>query len=231
MLRGIFALLLIVTLLLPCGCASALKPSLAYQPGAMVETLSATASLSISKGEQGMAGNGYLLYQRPDRMRMVILSPFGTTMMEAIVSGRRITIISNSKGEAFSGSLEELPLTGQGETWRHARWVMETDPPGTLVGDGSLERVNSMGDREQVAFENGLVVSKSLANGDMVRYRDYLLVNGVPLATEIIMNSHDGGRFRIKVTEPEVNAELAADAFIPHLDGLTVYPLSALQEP
>jgi len=133
MLRGIFALLLIVTLLLPCGCASALKPSLAYQPGAMVETLSATASLSISKGEQGMAGNGYLLYQRPDRMRMVILSPFGTTMMEAIVSGRRITIISNSKGEAFSGSLEELPLTGQGETWRHARWVMETDLPALLL--------------------------------------------------------------------------------------------------
>lgn len=196
-----------------------------------METLSATASFSISKGEQGMGSNGYLLYQRPDRMRMVILSPFGTTLMEAIVTGNRITIISNTKGEAFSGNLEELPRTGQGETWRHARWVMDTDPPGSFVGDGSLERANSMGDREQVTFENGLVVSKSLANGDMVRYRDYLLVNGVPLATEIIMNSHDGGRFRIKVTEPEVNAELAADAFIPHLEGLTVYPLSALQEP
>ena len=220
----------IVTLLLPCGCAGTLKPSLVYQPGAIVETLSATASLSISKGEQGMAGNGYLLYQRPDRMRMVILSPFGTTMMEAIVTGSRITIISNSKGEAFSGTLEELPLTGQGETWRNARWVMDTDPPGSFVGDGSLERVNSMGARELVAFENGLVVSKSLANGDMVRYRDYQLVNGVPLATEIIMDSRDGGRFRIKVTEPEVNAELAADAFTAHLDGLTVYPLSALQE-
>jgi outer membrane lipoprotein-sorting protein len=223
--------LCLVTLLLPCGCASAPKPSLTYLPGAVVDTLSATASLSISKGEQGMAGNGYLLYQRPDRMRMVILSPFGTTMMEAIVSGKRITIISNSKGEAFSGNLEELPRKGQGEIWRNARWVMDTDPPGSFVGDGSLERVNSMGDREQVTFENGLVVSKSLANGDMVRYRDYLLVNGVPLATEIIMNSHDGGRFRIRVTEPEVNAELAADAFIAHLDGLKLYPLSALQEP
>jgi hypothetical protein len=162
---------------------------------------------------------------------MVILSPFGTTMMEAVVAGKRITIISNTKGEAFSGNLEELPRNGQGETWRNARWVMDTDPPGSFAGDGSLERVNSLGDREQVAFENGLVVSKTLANGDMVRYRDYLLVNGVPLATEIIMNSHDGGRFRIKVTEPEVNAELAPDAFIPHLDGLTLYPLSALQEP
>lgn len=222
---------LLVILLLTSGCASALKPSLTYQPGAVVETLSATASLSISKGDQGMGSNGYLLYQRPDRMRMVILSPFGTTMMEAIVTGSRITIIENSKGVAFSGNLEELPHKGQGETWRHARWVMDTDPPGSFVGDGSLERVNSMGDREQVVFENGLVVSKTLANGDMVRYRDYVLVNGVPLATEIIMDSHDGGRFRIKVTEPEVNGELAADAFIPHLDSFTLYPLSALQEP
>lgn len=226
-----FAALCIVTLLLSCGCAIVPKPTLTYQPGVMVETLSATASLSISKGDQGMGSNGYLLYQRPDRMRLVILSPFGTTLMEAIVTGSRITIISNTKGEAYSGTLEELPRTGQGETWRHARWVMDTDPPGNFTGDGSLERVNSMGDRERVTFENGLVVSKTLANGDMVRYLDYMLVNGVPLATEIVMNSHDDGRFRIKVTDPEVNAELAADAFIPHLDGLAVYPLSALQEP
>jgi outer membrane lipoprotein-sorting protein len=223
--------LCLITLILPCGCASVMKPPLTYQPGAVVQTLSASASLSITKGDQGMGSNGYLLYQRPDRMRMVILSPFGTTLMEAIMSGNRITIIDSSKGVAFIGTLEELPLQGQGETWRHARWVMDTDPPGSFIGSGSQERVNSMGVREQVTFENGLVVSKSVANGDMVRYRDYELVNGVPLATEIIMDSHDGGRFRIKVTEPEVNAELAADAFIAHLDGLTVYPLSALQEP
>jgi len=223
--------LCLATLFLQCGCASMTKTPLEYRPGAVVETLSATASLSISKGDQGMGSNGYLLYQRPDRMRMVILSPFGTTLMEAIVTGNRITVISNSKGVAFSGTMEELPRTGEGETWRHARWVMDTDPPGSFVGDGSLERVNSMGDSERVIFENGLVVSKTLANGDMVRYRDYLLVNGVPLATEIIMDSHDGGRFRIKVTEPEVNAELSADAFKAHLDGLTVYPLSALKGP
>src|SRR6185369_1857747 len=109
MRRTIFSALLVVSLFLPCGCAMLQQPHLEYQPGAVVETLSATASFSISKGDQGMASSGYLLYQRPDRMRMVILSPFGTTLMEAIVTGNRITIISNSKGEAFSGQLEELP--------------------------------------------------------------------------------------------------------------------------
>ena len=56
-------------------------------------------------------------------------------------------------------------------------------------------------------------------------------MNGVPLATEIVMDSHDGGRFRIRISEPEVNAELAPDAFSIRLDGLTGYPLSELQGP
>ena len=230
MIRLTLSALLAVTLLLPCGCATFTTAQLTYQPGVVVDTLSATASLSISRGEQGMGSSGYLLYQRPDRMRLVILSPFGTTLMEAIVTANRITIINNAKREAFSGLLEDLPRIGQGGTFYHARWVMDTDPPGRFAGDGSMDRVNSMGDRERVSFENGLVVSKTLANGDMVRYREYVLVNGVPLATEIIMDSHDGGRFRIKVTEPEVNTELAPDAFAARLEGLTVYPLSALRE-
>jgi outer membrane lipoprotein-sorting protein len=229
MKRLTYSALLVVVLLLTCGCAAVQRPQLSYQPGAVVKTLSATASLSITRGEQGMGSGGYLLYQRPDRMRMVILSPFGTTLMEAIVSGNRITIINNTKSEAFSGLLEDLPRVGQGGTFFHARWVMDTDPPGYFVGNGSQERVNSMGDRERVTFENGLVVSKTLDNGDMVRYLDYELVNGVPLASEIIMDSHDGGRFRIKVTEPEVNAELSPDAFSTRLEGLKVYPLSLLQ--
>jgi hypothetical protein len=178
-----------------------------------------------------MGSNGYLLYQRPDRMRLVILSPFNTTVMEVIMTGNRITIINTSKGAAFVGTLNDLPPSGEGATWRQARWVMDIDPPGAFAGEGSLERVNSLGARERVTFENGLVVSKVMENGDMVRYREYELVGGVPLAGEIIMDSHDGGRFRIRVTEPEVNAELSADAFVTHLDGLTVYPLAALLEP
>jgi outer membrane lipoprotein-sorting protein len=220
-----------VTLYLAGGCASVPKPSLVYQPGVAVNTLSASASLSISKGEQGMGSNGYLLYQRPDRLRMVILSPFGTKVMEAVMTGRRITIIDNSKGVAFSGNLDELPGKGQGDLWRQARWVMELDPPGLFAGDGSQERVNSLGAGERVTFERGLVVTKVQTNGDMVRYGEYMPVNGVPLATEIIMDGHDGLRLRIKVSDPEVNVELAADAFTPHLAGLKLYPLGALQEP
>jgi outer membrane lipoprotein-sorting protein len=231
MIRIVLLIVMISSLLLPCGCATLSRQQLSFQPGVAVETLSAAASISINRGDQGMGSSGYLLYQRPDRMRLLILSPFGTTLMEAIVTGNRITIINNAKSEAYSGLLEDLPRIGQGGTFFHARWVMDTDPPGRFAGDGSLERVNSLGDTERVTFENGLVVSKTLANGDMVRYRDYMLVSGVPLATEIIMDSHDGGRFRIKLSEPEVNTELAPDAFSIRLEGLTGYPLSELQGP
>jgi outer membrane lipoprotein-sorting protein len=212
------------------GCAVNQTAKLVYQPGGVVETLSASTSLSISKGEQGMGSSGYLLYQRPDNMRLVVLSPFGTTIMEAIMTADLITIVNTSKGMAFSGRLEDLPRIGEGETWRHVHWVMETDPPGSLNGNGSIQRINRFGTKEQVTFENGLVVSKSLENGDMVHYSDYELVNGIPLATEIILDSHDGGRFRIKVTEPEVNAQLSPEAFLPRLEGLKMFPLSSLLE-
>jgi hypothetical protein len=217
----------LAALLVSCATTS---PHLSYAPGVRVETLSAAVSLSVSRGEQGMGTGGYLLYRRPDRMRLVILSPFGTTMMEVFVAGDRITIVDLTKSTAFSGLISELPDTGEGDTWRQARWVMEVDTPGSGPLDGTLERVNSSGIRETVTYENGLIVLRRLANGDEARYSGYGMVNGVPLATEIIMHSASGGRFRIKVSDPEVNGELAAEAFTPLLDGLTLYPLAALQK-
>ena len=228
-MRSVVVMIAVSALLLLSGCATMPKSPLIYQTGAVMETLSASASFSISKGGQGMGNSGYLLYQRPDRLRLVILTPFGTPMMEAVITGDQITIINTSNGVAFSGRMEDLPRKGEGETWRQARWVMEIDPPGSYIKDGSVNRVNSTGTEELVTFADGLVVSKSLANGDSVRYGDYELVNGVPLATEIIMNSHDGGRFRIKLTDPEVNVKLSANAFLPRLNDLKIYPLSALQ--
>lgn len=212
------------------ACATFSRPPLEYQPGVEVQTLSATASFSISKGEQGMSSSGFLLYQRPDKMRLVILSPFGTTIMEALMTGETITIVNTSKGLAYIGRLEDLPSQGEGDTWRHARWVMDTDKPGSSLKSGTLQRMNSLGLTERVTFENGLVATKVLLNGDMVSYNDYELINGVPVATEIVMDSHDGGRFRIKINEPEVNTELSPEAFIPRLEGLNVLPLIALKD-
>ena len=230
MKRHLSLLFLLTALALVSGCAAFTpKPPLEYRHGAQVDTLSAAVSLSITEGEQGMGAHGFLLYRRPDRMRMVILSPFGTTMMETFVAGEQVTVVDNSKGVAFVGLLAELPAQGEGDTLRQARWVMDVPAPGSSLRDGSMEQVNSMGLKERLTFENGLVVTKRLSNGDVAHYNDYEVVNGVPLATEIIMSSHNGARLRIKINEPEVNTDLPPDAFTPHLDSLTLYPLSALR--
>jgi len=150
-------------------------------------------------------------------------------MMETVVAGEQVTVVDNSNGVAFSGLLAELPEQGNGDTLRQARWVMDVPIPGSSLRNGSVERVNSMGLKERVTFENGVVVAKSVANGDEAHYNDYVVVNGVPLATGIIISSHNGGRFSISISEPEVNTDLPPDAFTPHLDSLVIYPLSALQ--
>lgn len=221
-------IVLMAVLFLLSACAGR-TANLAYTNGAVVETLSAAVSLSYSSGEKGMGGSGYLVYRRPDLMRLIILSPFGTTLMEIYVNGERVTIVYPGKGAAFAGRLADLPERGESAGWRQVRWVMEVDPPGTALRDGTLERVNSLGMKERVTFENGLVTAKALTNGDEARYGDFAVISGVPLATEIIMENAAGDRFRLKLNEPEVNTPFEADVFTPRLDGLTVYPLATLQ--
>ena len=225
---SLFFLLFALSMISGCALFTP-KPPLEYRPGTQVDTLSAAVSLSLKKGKQGLSASGFLLYRRPDQMKVVILSPFGTTMMETVVAGGQVTIVDSSKGVAFSGLLAELPEQGNGDAFRQARWVMDVPIPGSSLREGSVERVNSLGMKELVTFKNGLVVAKSLQNGDEAHYNDYTVANGVPLASEIIISNHDGERFRISISEPEVNTDLPPDAFTPHLDSLAVYPLSALQ--
>ena len=218
-------LLMVFALLTACATTQPLN----YNPGARVDTLSALVSVSVSKGEQGLSASGYLLYKRPDQMHLVILTPFGTTFMEVFLVGDKITIVETTKSIAYSGFIADLPEKGAGEIWRNARWMMDLDEPVKGVQYGTLERTTKTGIQEIVVFRNGLITSRRMKNGNEVTYDDYTALNGVPLATEIIMHSFSEGRFRLKISEPEVNGELSAEAFSPKLDGFISYPLAALQ--
>jgi outer membrane lipoprotein-sorting protein len=224
-----FILLLCLSLFLISGCAMTPKAPLVYKDGAVVETLSANAVFSIAKDGQTMSASGLMVYKRPGQMRLIILSPFGTTVMELFVSGDHITIIDTSNGVAFSGLFKDLPAGGEADKWRQARWIMEIDTPDLKRKNSSIERINSSGIRELVKYADGVVVSKKLADGKEASYDEYIVINGVPLATEIVMESPIGDRFSLKISDPEVNGEIAADAFEPKMNELTVYPLSALK--
>lgn len=223
-------LILLVIILLSSGCALSITPALDYRAGAVVETLASSVSLSIHTTDQSMAGSGYMVYRRPDQLHLVVLSPFGTTMMEAFVKGERITLLYPSQMTAYSGRFDELPEKGGLQGWSMMRWVMDADPAENRLFSGTLERIGKLGFSEKVTFENGLITAKTSLQGDQVYYGKYSVVNGVPLTAEVEMRNSREDRVRLTLDEPEVNTPLEDAAFTPRLDGFTMLPLAALRQ-
>ncbi|MDD2310334.1 MAG: lipoprotein insertase outer membrane protein LolB [Desulfuromonadaceae bacterium] len=219
----------LLPLLLLTACATVPAPPLDYRPGAVLDTLSSAVSLSIRAADSSMSGSGYLLFRRPDQIHLVVLSPFGTTMMEAFALGDRITLVYPARSTAYVGNFDELPERGGLQGWRLMRWVMDADASGENPLNGPVQRMSKLGFSEKVTFENGLVIAKESSAGDQVYYRNYSVVNGVPVAAELDLRNDRGDRIRILLDEPEVNTPLEDAVFTPNLDGLTVVPLSAIQ--
>jgi hypothetical protein len=220
---------LALPLLLLSACATFSTHPVEYRPGAVVETLSSAVSLSIHTSDYSMGGSGYMVFRRPDQLHLVVLSPFGTTMMEAFALGDRITLIYPSTSIAYAGRFDELPNKGGLQGWSLMRWVMDADPSEGRPLSGTVSRLGKLGFEEKVTYEHGLVVSKESPAGDHIYYGRYAAFNGVPLATELdLRNGHDD-RIRIVLDEPDVNTPLDDAVFVPHLDGLTVRPLSDIK--
>ena len=211
------------------GCATTSGTVRDYEPGAVVETLSSSVALSIQTSERGMSGQGYMVYRKPDQVHLVVLSPFGTTVMEIFALGRQITLVFPSKNTAYTGSIDELPETGGLQGWRMMRWVMDVDPSGELHGSGTVERMGKLGFVEKVTYADGLIISKSAPNGDQVFYEKYDVVDGVPVAVKVEMRNSSDDRVRLTLTDPEVNTVLEDVVFTPQIDDYTILPLSALQ--
>ena len=225
---GVVKHLLPLLLLTGCTTISTLPP-LDYRPGAVVDTLSSAVSLSVNATDRSMSGNGYMVFRRPDQLHLMILSPFGTTIMEAFSLGERIVLVYPSQSTAYSGRFDELPDKGGLQGWRLMRWVMDADPSDNKLQNGTMERLNKLGFKEKVVFENGLLTAKTSPDGDKVYYGKYSVVNGVPIAAEVELHSARDESIRMTMDEPEVNTLLDASAFMPRLDGMTVLPLSAIQ--
>ena len=65
------------------GCATKpLPPQEPFNPQATITTLASSVALSVTAGDRGLSGRGYLIMRAPDQFRLVILSPFGTTLAE-----------------------------------------------------------------------------------------------------------------------------------------------------
>jgi len=227
--RGTSVALLAILVLATFGCAGVPKPREPFLPGATVETLAASVALSVKTPEGSSGGTGYLLYRRPDRFHLVMLTPFGATALEFFVRDDRVTVLFPAKGVAYVGSFRDLPARGGLRGWRMMRWVLEGDPfflPGTPE---TVERTDAEG-RATVALYDGagFLQRKSSVDGEAI-YRDYQSVGGVPFPTVIEFRDPQGVRVRITFDEPEVNGPVDDAALTPNLEGVTLIPLADLR--
>jgi hypothetical protein len=210
------------------ACAAVQKPAIVPVPGSVLDTLSSSVSLSLRTPNGTVSGHGLMTYRRPDQFHFVMLSPFGSTVLEAFALGERLTLVYPSQAVAYSGRFDELPDGSGMEGWRLLRWVMDAAPSTTAVQNGTIQRTSSVVGSESVTFTSGLVTHKATPSGDRVNYGDYELVNGVPFAAEMEMLTTRKDTIRLGFQEPEVNVALDVADFTPRLDGVKLLPLSAL---
>lgn len=212
------------------GCTN-IRPmaELTYTDGVVAESLSSNVSLSYVSSDQSISGSGVLMFRKPDQIRAVILSPFGSVLQEVYVNGDQISIVDAGNGTAFTGSYMDLPVKSNLSGWRNIHWLVDIDPYESSRRTTAFERTNRFGHKEKAAFENGLLVSKTTAEGDSVWYNRYTTVKGVAFPLEIIYKTVANIKFTLQFEEPEINVPFADGAFIANLSKYRVYPLSVLK--
>jgi len=212
------------------GCLTLSQPTeMEYSRAVSIASLSSNASLAFKGKLRNISGNGFILFKRPDQMRMVVLSPFGSVLQEVFVSGDLVTIVDAGNGVAFSGARGDLPGVGDFIAWRYIDWIIDIDPPDTARSTAVIDRVNMFGQQEKASFENGLLISKSTAEGGLVRYGNYKAVQGVAVPFEIKYEATANELFTIHLEEPEVNVRIPENTFTPDLWKYRLYPLSNLK--
>lgn len=217
----------VLLFLLLAGCATAPKPPLVFKPGAAVETLTASVGLSVKTPTGGTGGNGYLLYRKPERFRMVMLTPFGTTALEFNASGDNVVLSIPSRGTAYAGTFADLPERNGLQAWRLMRWAVEGSPLFDPDRAGATVRGKLEGSRTLEMYDDqGLLQRKVTEEGNEVLYKEYQSIDGVPFPSVIEFNDSRGARVKITFREPEINQPLEEDALAPQLEGLTILPLA-----
>jgi len=219
--------ILAVAFLTLSACATAPKPMPSVKPGKAVETLQSEVSLSLKSSAGSIGGHGYLVFRRPDRFHLAVLSPFGLTLMDVYLAGDRITCLVPSKQTAYQGNIAELPDRNALKGWGMMRWVVDSPRAEEGMGAGTREYLGADGRKELLSYDDrGLLVCKSNEDGDRVTYADYRDRNGVAFPTTIEMSNRQGDMVKIVFDEPEVNQPLDDAALTPALEGVELRPLT-----
>lgn len=217
-------------LLLAGGCASIPRPQVPFRPGATLETLAAMMTISVKTPQGSTGGHGYMLYQRPDRFHMAMLTPFGTTALDTYSSDDCITIVIRSKGEAYAGAFDEMPDDSPLRGWRMIKLMAVDEPLFDPSKKGTSEK-SSKAPGEITSFYDakGLLERKKFSGGEEVFFRDYLSAEGVPFPSVIEFIDRNGARVKITFDEPEINKPVDNADLVPNMEGITLLPLASFK--
>jgi hypothetical protein len=216
--------------LLIIGCVAVPKVQIPFRPGAKVETLASMVAISVKNPQMSTGGNGYLIYQRPDRFHMVILTPFGTTALETFSAADRLTIVIPSKGAAYSGTFDEMPVESPLRGWRMIKLMAVDEPLFDPMKRGTVEKSNStVGEITSFYDGAGLLERKIFSEGEEVYFREYRSADGVPFPTVMEFTDRNGSRVKITFDEPEINKPVDDAALVPNLEGVTLLPLASFK--
>ena len=137
-------------------------------------------SLSVRSGDKSMGGRGYLIFKRPDRFHLAVISPFGFTVMDLFVADDQITCLIPSSQTAYQGRISDIPDRNALKGWGMMRWVVENPAVPEDEKISSREYTGPDGKKEILCYDDrGLLTVKTNENGDSVMYRDYRDRNGV----------------------------------------------------
>jgi hypothetical protein len=226
----LFAIALIALFLLVAGCASIPKERVPFRSGATVETLSSAVSISIKAPKMSTGGRGYMLFQRPDRFHLVMLTPFGTTALETFSDDDRLTIMIPSKGTAYTGRFDEMPEDSPLQGWRMIRLMAADESFFDPVKSGGMEkRSRDVGETTSYYDGSGLLERELFSGGEELFFRNYISADGVPFPGIIEFSDNRGSRVKVTFDEPDINIPLDEDALSPKLDGITLLPLASFK--
>jgi hypothetical protein len=229
-IRSLFAITISALFLLTAGCASIPIEQPPYRAGATLETLTAAVTISVKAPQGSTGGRGYMVFQRPDRFHLVILTPFGTTAVETFSADDRLTILIPSRGEAYSGTFDELPAESPLRGWRMIRLMAVDEPLYDPVKRGAVEKSDSSAGEITSYYDGaGLLERKAFSGGEEVFFRNYRSEKGVPFPGTIEFTDRNGSRVKVAFDEPEINGPLDEAALVPNLKGIALLPLSSLK--
>jgi outer membrane lipoprotein-sorting protein len=201
-----------------------------FRLGATLETVAAMVTISVKTPQINTGGHGYMVYQRPDRFHLAVLTPFGTTAMEIYSSNDRLTIVIPSKGEAYTGAFDEIqgdsPLRG----WRMLRLMAVDEPLFDPAKQGTVEKSRKASGEITSFFDGtGLLVQEKFSSGEEVFFRNYQSEEGVPFPSAIEFIDRSGSRVKITFDDPEINKPVDNAALIPNLEGMSLLPLASFK--